>query len=256
VRSTEDLLAAAIRFADSGDHGDDFSQTVALLHERGGRDVLSAAFSLCREPASARRKLGALILGQLGSRGRAFTDESAEDLLRLVRGDPDVEVVKDAVFALGHLSHKIRVDALASLAGSPDDETRHAVAFALANIQAAEGVETLLRLMNDPCLEARDWATTGVAGMVSQDGAHIRDALLARCADTDAIVRAEALNGLALRADRRAIPILIHEIEAGTEPAYRLEEAAKLILASTSDESTDVSAPNVRRLRKLLDQRG
>ena len=51
----------------------------------------------------------------------------------------------------------------------------------------------------------RDWATFALGTLAPQDSPELRDALVARLDDADAEARIEAVHGLALRGDARAV---------------------------------------------------
>jgi HEAT repeat protein len=57
----------------------------------------------------------------------------------------------------------------------------------------------LIRLSSDDADEVREWATFGLGTILSLDTPEVRSALFARLDDTSAIVRDEALVGLARR---------------------------------------------------------
>jgi len=83
--------------------------------------------------------------------------------------------------------------------------------------------------------DVRDWATVGLGTMVDRDTEQVREALVARLEDPHQETRAEALKGLAARADTRAVESLLAELRGS--PAIRLvEEALFELVARTGDE--------------------
>jgi HEAT repeat protein len=99
-------------------------------------------------------------------------------------------------------------------------------------------VDTLIELSDDPESWVRDWATFGLGTMIRRDDQRVREALAARLTDTDDTTRAEAIRGLAVRHDERAIPQLLSELDQGTElddPAI-LEEALCALAANSPDD--------------------
>jgi HEAT repeat protein len=112
-------------------------------------------------------------------------------------------------------------------------------------------MDALLGLMEDTETMARDWATTAIGGTLALDGPHIRDALLRRSGDNDAIVRAEALHGLARRGDHRAVPLLIKELISESDYAHLFEEAAKC-LVGLDEDAKDSEEEIVAALQTLL----
>jgi HEAT repeat protein len=243
--SVQELLVIASSQS-TGEEPTPETQALVALHERGTREVLEAAITLCGSPHHTERILGARILGELRGelRGdathRGFPEECCDELLRLATTDKEVEVVIAAVFALGHLGNRRSDDTLAELRSHPEPLVRHGVAFALAGETSPKAVNALLELMNDPEAETRDWATTGIGMTVSIDGVEIRDALVRRLQDEDEITRAEALQGLARREDARVVPYLIHELTKETDPFYLFEDAAKTWLGIDNDQEVSV----------------
>jgi hypothetical protein len=67
-------------------------------------------------------------------------------------------------------------------------------------------IEALIALSADPDGETRDWATFGLGSQLEEEDTDaIRDALAARLDDPDGDTSGEALLGLALRRDPRAL---------------------------------------------------
>lgn len=244
-RSLDVLIAAALAEAKrqaTGEQpmleGEHFA--IAVLHERGTRDVLEAALSLCKSDDAQRRKLGAEILGQLGSPERTFPDECCDALLARVQQDSDLAVVIQAIYGLGHLGHARAVPTLVALQNHPDTGVRRGVAFSLCGHETPEAASALMHLARDREMEVRDWATTGIAQSLSIDGPSVRTLLLERAADEDGIIRAEALSGLAQRRDTRALPHLRAELIAEQERPYLFIDIAKAFLGWSDDRDASV----------------
>jgi HEAT repeat protein len=237
--STSALIEAAYREQHELDDDSPCPATVAL-HERGSREVLDAALTLCTSLDSKWRSLGARLLGELGSPERTFPEECCDELVRLLR-DPSQSVVISAIYALGHLGNHRRDAELLALQDHPDPAIRKGVAFALSGTSLPEAVPILLKLMEDPDVEARDWATTTLGQAPGFDSPEIRAALLARATeDDDEIVRGEALHGLALRGDRRCRPLLAVELEQPGDHAHLFADGAKLCLGIEESEEVAV----------------
>jgi HEAT repeat protein len=235
-RSTADLIEAALAQEDRDEEA--ANHALVALHVRGTRDVLDPALRLCQSPEPRRRRLAAVILGQLGTPDRTFPDECREALAELVRHDRDIRVLIAAVFAMGHREKPCGEPELIALRHHPNDVVRHGVAFSLCGATSENAVEALLELMDDPYELARDWATTSIGMTTALDGPEIRHALLRRASDDDEITRAEALHGLARRGDKRAVPYLLAELSANGSNGYLFEDAAKAYLGI--DEGQDI----------------
>jgi HEAT repeat protein len=85
----------------------------------------------------------------------------------------------------------------------------------------------LIAFMRDADVSNRDWATMTVA-MQEIDTPEVREALLAATEDSDAAVRAEALEGLAQRDKELALPLVERELRRD-ECAYGTFKAALLL---------------------------
>jgi hypothetical protein len=224
---------------------------IVTLQERGTREVLHAAMALCDADEPIKREIGALILGQLGSPGRSFSEECCDRLLQLVREEQIHDVLLMAVFALGHLGNRRADSELLWLRTHASPYVRHGLAFALAGTTHPDAIKVLLELMCDEDECTRDWATTSIGGTVKIDGPEIRDALLERVSDPDAATRGEALSGLARRREERVLPYLVAELEgrSGSTNTDRDEshdcyfrDAAKIYLGLPEDDDVELIA--------------
>ncbi len=240
--STSALIEAAYREQHELDDDSPCPATVAL-HERGSREVLDAALTLCTSLDPKWRSLGARLLGELGSPERTFPEDCCDALVGLLR-DRSASVVISAIYALGHLGNHRRDAELLVLQDHPEPVIRKGVAFALSGTTLPEAVPVLLKLMEDPDVEARDWATTTLGQAPGFDGPEIRAALMARAAkDDDEIVRGEALHGLALRGDSRCRSLLAAELERPSDHAHLFIDGAKLCLGI--DETEEVAVQDL-----------
>ncbi|WP_454812827.1 HEAT repeat domain-containing protein [Labrys neptuniae] len=235
-QETSDLIERAVEHERQEDCSR--NQALVILQARGSREVLEAAIMLCRSENPVRRNVGATILGQLGN-PRSFPEECCDVLLELVRSNPELEVLRCALFSLGHLANPRCQPDLMRFANHTDPLVRYAVAFSFHAPQTEEAVQTLLRLMKErEEVRVRDWATRAL-GLSEADGEAIRDALLANAVDEDEIVRTEALQGLARRKDRRAVAYLIEELLTPTCHVDDFADAAKIYLGLNAEQEFD-----------------
>jgi HEAT repeat protein len=214
---TESLLGCAAQRAQSQDADDSESywRVVTELHDKPSRPVFEQcrAWSASLDPQE--RRLGADVLGQLGSRDRAFPfREETIPILAQLLGDPDDAVVSSALVAFGHLGAEQSVREIAALSQHQNPDVRHAVAFSLLGLETAVAVNTLLNLSRDDDAHVRDWATFGLGTQIDLDTPQIRDALLARATDSDEGTRAEALAGLVRFRDPRVVQLLGRALES------------------------------------------
>ena len=92
---------------------------------------------------------------------------------------------------------------------------------------ADHNLRLLIAFTRDPDVSNRDWATMTLA-MQEIDTPDVRAALLAAAEDSDAIVRAEALEGLAQRDKELALALVERELRR-TECGYGTFQAARRI---------------------------
>jgi hypothetical protein len=118
-------------------------------------------------------------------------------------GHPDVLAAIAAAY--GHLGEPWGLSWLLRMRRHPDAGVRDGVASALAGRENPLATEALIELSADPDPAIRDWATFALGTLAAQDSPALRDALVARLDDLDPEARIEAVHGLALRGDLRAI---------------------------------------------------
>jgi HEAT repeat protein len=134
------------------------------------------------------------------------------------------------VAALGHVGDPATLDLVFPLAAHKNAEVRLAVAFAVATLSlqplGPQARIALIRLSRDDNSEVRDWATHALGTLSDVDGPDVRAALLARADDDCHQARAEALYGLAVRRDPRAVPHLIRALQSPQVWGIEVDAAA------------------------------
>ncbi len=105
------------------------------------------------------------------------------------------------------------VEPLVRMRTHTDAGVREGVVLGLLGRAEPAALETLITLSADREPAVRDWATFGLARQTTQDFPRLRAALADRL-DDDPDTRAEAIHGLAVRADERALEPLIHALQS------------------------------------------
>jgi HEAT repeat protein len=150
-------------------------------------------------------------------------------LLEALDSETAAAPLASIVAALGHVGDAGTLGRIFPLAVHASAEVRLAVAFAVATISpqplVPEALVALIRLSRDDDPEVRDWATFGL-GLSDADGPDVRAALLARAEDAYHEARAEALFGLAVRRDPRAVPHLIRALQSPQVGGLEVDAAA------------------------------
>ena len=213
----------------------------ALAH-RGDEAVLFRARAMAVDADPVSRGVAAYVLGQLGMPVRSLPGESAAALEAMAQSEADPEVLAAVAHGFGHLGAEYGVDTLLRLATHPDARVREAVAISLAGREVDPALEALIELSRDESSEVRDWATFALGSLQPQDTPELRDALVARMGDEDPQTRLEAVHGLAVRGDLRAVEPaleLLAAAAADSEGLWRrveLRETARRLAAVTRDE--------------------
>jgi HEAT repeat protein len=231
--STDELFA----LARAAQEEDAYWSCVRELHRRLDEHTFRIADVLCESFATGERCLGADVLGQLGAvEGQTaaegpFASASGRVLIRLLEEDDEPAVLASAAIGLGHLRDERAIDRLVALSSHASPEVRRAVVHGLMGHEDDRAVRALIALSGDGDAAVRDWATFSLGVQIERDTPELRDALAARLSDRDADTRDEAIRGLALRGDERAVE---PALEAGASP--QIQEAIELLAETTGDE--------------------
>ncbi|MEO8691145.1 MAG: formyltransferase family protein, partial [Solirubrobacteraceae bacterium] len=205
-RSLEELVELAISEWDSDS---EWAPYLAALAWRADQTTLDAARALTRNVEPRARAAGAYVLGQLGVPERAFPAESAAALEELEGREEDPEVLATIASAFGHLGSPYGIETLLHLRRHPDARVREGAADALSGRDDERVFDALVELTSDPEPSIRDWATFALGTLSPQDTPVLRDALAARLDDSSDDTRIEAVHGLALRGDARALDAVL-----------------------------------------------
>ena len=209
---------------------------VSELHTRVNDHTFRIADVLCDSLAVGERCLGADVLGQLGAvEGQTaaegpFAPAAGRVLLRLLEDDDEPAVLSSAAIGLGHLHDERAIDRLGALASHASPEVRRAVVHGLMGHDDDRAVRALVLLSGDSDPSVRDWATFALGVQIERDTPDVREALAARLGDEDANTRDEAIRGLAVRGDARAVE---PALAADVSPA--IEEAIQMLADATGD---------------------
>lgn len=218
-------------------------ELVSQLHAHGGRQALDVASRLRGRPGSSHRALAADVLSQLGAGpGRSaidgpFRDDALELLLAMAQGEHDSVVLNSIAVGFGHIGDERCLEPLVRMHTHPDVKVRTGVVFGLLRRTETAAMEILIRLSADSEPEVRDWATFGLARQTEQDFPQLRDALADRLVDDDPDTLAEAIHGLAVRGDVRAVQPLLDALQSPRQVSDPnvLAEALYALAVATAD---------------------
>ena len=228
------------RAVEEWDSGDEWAPHLAALGWRGSPDVLEAIAPLVRDPDPRARSVAAYVAGQLGAAVRTRPAQSAALLDEMGESEAHPRVLAVVAEAFGHLGEPWGLSWLLRMRRHPDAGVRDGVVSALAGRTNPLATDALIELSADPDPAIRDWATFALGALAPQDSPALRDALAARLEDADPEARIEAVHGLALRGDARAVEPALALLAAG-EPGgsfwtrHALKEAAIRLAAQSGD---------------------
>jgi methionyl-tRNA formyltransferase len=236
-RDVAELVRLAVAEWDSGE---EWAPYISALGWRGTPDVLAALEPLADDPDARARSVAAYVAGQLGAPLRTLPAESAALLERMGERESDPRVLAVIAEAFGNLGEPWGLGWLLRMRDHADAAVRDGVAAALAGRSDPAAVEALIELSADADGGVRDWATFALGALAEQDSAELRDALVARLGDADPDARIEAVHGLALRGDVRAVEPALALLEAGERGGslwtrHALQEAAIRLAALSGD---------------------
>ncbi len=214
------MLATALEAPESSD-GAGYRLCISELKGRSTDETVRACAIWAEAPDPAWRATAADIVASLAEAAIPIREplrRAARPIIERLLEDADAGVVAAAVGALGHICRAPRTrdeDALLlRFETHPDEDVRWRLVHCLSIGGSPSDVPALIRLTTDEASHIRDWATFALGVQLDADTPEVRAALLARLDDEDADTRGEAMRGLAVRQDRRAVPYIRRELDA------------------------------------------
>jgi len=226
-RSIKELLPFALKEIEDEDSNMP-QNALAVLQARGNNEVFEAARSLCESQDPKERSLGATILSQNVVHRKDFPEEKFDILFGLLENETDLGVLYSAIFALGYIRDPRAIEPIMTFKNHPDEDIRFAVTHGLCEYKDKRAINALIELSTDEVDKVGDWATFGLGQMIETNTIQVREALAARLGDSFKEAHIEAIKGLALRKDKRALEPLKVELEDGWDADSALEAAAAL----------------------------
>ncbi len=215
--STPDLFARARAEAvnDDGDP-DVYWELVSALRDRDPQEVWALLVPLVKNDDVRLQQLVPDVLRGLGREAQPLASETLGLFAQMLAATPPAEVVACIANACVDFHHSSVVSMLVPYAGHERVEVREGVLHAVRRSSHPEAIAALINLSRDPVDELREWATFALGSQRPLvDGPEIREALAARLVDRHEPTRDEAIVGLGLRRDARALGPLLTQFERG-----------------------------------------
>lgn len=234
-------------------------EAVRTLRRIGTREIFERAAAWCRSGNPMERARGADVLAQLGKtaehQSTMFPEESYAVVTQMLQQENEVQPLRSAIHALGHLNNPKAVPFISPFQQHPVAEIRFALACALGSFaNDPEAIQSLIALTDDTDDDVRDWAVFGLGNLGNADSAEIREAIFARLNDSNEDVREEAMVGLARRKDQRVLPALIRALtQSGLNDSgvtVLTIEAANAMLNMESERTDWTGADYVTALKE------
>ena len=215
--STAELFARATAEAtnEAGDP-DMYWDLINTLHDRDAREVWALVEPLARDGDVRLQQLVPDVLRLLGREAQPLARETLELFAQMLSRDPPAELLACIGNACADFHDGSVVTMLGPHAGHVDPAVREAVLHAVRRSGHPDAVAALINLSRDPLDDLREWATFALGSQLPLvDGVDVREALAARLTDGHEPTRDEAVIGLGLRGDARALGPLRAQLERG-----------------------------------------
>lgn len=195
-------------------------EAVSRVQRRDAHEVWVLIEPLASNPDPRVRALVPDVVRFLGGSSRPLAAQSVTLMARMLECESSPSVLQAIGYALGELGDSRSVSLMIPFARHADPDVRHSVVGALLRQRDPQAVNTLIALSSDEDDTVRDWATFGLGTQLGPtdpdapsddsvvDTPALREALVARLGDPHDDTRAEAIVGLAMRRDPRALPVL------------------------------------------------
>jgi HEAT repeat protein len=236
---SRDLLDQIISHALAEPRDDDaYWEAVRALQKCDVQEVWDLVEPLSRDGNPCLRAVAPDVLRYLDGPALPLAERTVALFRKMLRTEDAPIVISSIGGAFIDLSRcDERVELMLPFVHHPASEARLAVVHAVLASRDPAAIAALIFLTRDVDDDVRNWATFGIGsqlGMpdddVARDGAmvdsrELRDALANRLDDAHDETRCEALVGLAMRHDMRALPVLKKEILDGPRFALVLDAA-------------------------------
>ena len=205
--STPQLLDLAIAraTASGADDTDAYREPIRFLHRREPKEVFALIAPLAMDADTRLRSLVPEVLRFLGGRPQPLLAETVALFRQMLAKEKSADVIASIGAAFVDLRDAAGAELMEPYAAHADQGVREVVVHALLTRPDERSVALWITMTSDAAPEVRNAATFALGSQIDADSEAIRDALVRRLSDPADEVRAEAILGLALRGDGRAL---------------------------------------------------
>ena len=253
--STEQLFVRAKAEAlDEDGDPDVYWELVSALHDRLPAEVWALIAPLATDEDVRLQQLVPDVLRSLGREAQPLASETLELFATMLAANPSAELVACIGNACVDFHDPRVVTMLAPFAAHLDEAVREAVLHALRRSNHPQAIAALINLSRDEVDELREWATFALGSQLPLvHGAEVSEALAARLTDPHEPTRDEAVIGLGLRGDSRALGPLRTQLERGFV-GLALFEAAHALASPKLVEVLTALTNNPKVQARLTDE--
>lgn len=207
--STPQLVELAVtRATTSGPDDDAYREPIRFLHRRDPKEVFALVAPLATDPDTRLRSLVPEVLRFLGGRPQPLLTETVALFRKMLATEKSADVIASIGAAFVDLRDAAGAELMEPYAAHADHGVREVVAHALLTRPDERSIALWIAMTSDSSAEVRNAATFALGSEIAMDTEAIRTALARRLTDSADEVRVEAILGLALRGDARALPKL------------------------------------------------
>lgn len=255
LTTTELFERAKAEALDEAGDPDLYWELVSALHDRPPAEVWALMAPLADSDDVRLQQLVPDVLRLLGREAQPLATETLALFAKMLAvPNPPAELIASIGNACVDFHDSQVVTMLAPFATHPDETVREAVLHALRRSSHPEAIAALIKLSQDEVDELREWATFALGSQLPLvHGAEVREALAARLTDRHEATRDEAVIGLGLRGDARAVGPLRSQLERGFVGLALFEAARALATPKLLDVLTALTQ-NPKVQTRLTDE--
>ena len=229
-------------------------ELISNLHDADPAQVWALVAPLATSAHVRLQQLVPDVLQGLGHEAQPLAMETLALFAQMLGAAPAAELIASIANACVDFHDPEVVRMLVPYAAHPDEAVREGVLHAVRRSSKPEAIDALINWSRDPVEDLREWATFALGSQLPLvDAPEIRTALAARLTDPHEATRDEAVIGLGLRGDSRALGPLRAQLERGFS-GLALFEAARALASPVLKDALQALAENPKVMEALSEE--